>query len=609
MAATVTALLTDVTLGESADDTYWTGSDGYSTEIFRQGSSSQGWVVAKNANETATFDYYSKATATLDMSATGVHLFITMRCDVAPFIDYVHFGLYSDTAHGAASTGNKWWTVVDNTTNIEWAGEWITIKLDVNSTSTFSTSGTLDLSAVDTVGINVDNSNSGNIRSIENTYIDAIRFGTGIKITGTAWDFDDVAAIDNSNDATNGYNKWDIIRKVGPGVFEVNGQIQIGDGATSTTSSLSNETLFFKDISTSGIEGGPIGKQASGFYKVIVTGSGVTAFDPTNLSILASSNAPFIFDADDTGLPTGSIDWDAGTIIQCSSFLSDGEQDFTNLSFFDCGQIQPAGSDFTNFLIDNYTGTDGAILWPGGTTIKNGVIQNSDRGIEVTQTSAQTYDNITFTSNTYDTHLNNGGTNINISKNNGSNPTNYVATGGGTVTYVGAAVTIQVTSQESDGTAVGSCQVMVKAKDGTGPWPYNITVTITNSGTTATVSHTAHGMSIGDKIVIEGASHQENNGIHTIVTVPNVNSYTYTMASAPGSDPTGTIKSTWVALAGTTNATTGILSTSRVYPSDQPVTGYCRKSTSSPYWKTFEITSTVDDVNGMNVIAIMSPDE
>ena len=38
MAVTVTALLTDVTLGEVADDTYWTGSDGNSQEIFRQGN-------------------------------------------------------------------------------------------------------------------------------------------------------------------------------------------------------------------------------------------------------------------------------------------------------------------------------------------------------------------------------------------------------------------------------------------------------------------------------------------------------------------------------------------------------------------------------------------
>jgi hypothetical protein len=602
MAVTVTALLTDVTLGEAGDDTYWTGSDGYSTEIYRQGSASQGWIVSKNANETATFDYYSKASATLDMSGTGVHLFITMRCDIAPFIDYVHFGLFSDTAHGAATTGNTYWTVVDNTTNVEWAGEWITIKLDVNSTSTFSTSGTLDLSAVDTVGINVDNSSSGNIRSIENTYIDAIRFGTGLKLTGTSWDFDDVATDDNLN-----ANKYDIVRKVGPNVYEVNGQLQIGDGATTTTPASANETLFFKDISTSGIEGGPIGKQASGFYKVIVTGSGCTC-DFDNLSILASANADFIFDADDTGLPDASINWNGGTVIECSSFLSDGAQDFLNMGFYDCGQIDPAGSDFTDFLIDNYTGTDGAILWPGGTTVKDGVIQNSDRAIEVTQTTNQTYDNITFPNNTYDTHLNNGGNNIEISKTNGSNPTNYVATGGGTVTYTSASVDVEVHAQTTAGVDIQDVRVYLEAKDGTGPFPYQETVTgIANSGTTATVTHSTHGMASNDYVKIKGASHYQNNGVFQI-TVTDSNTYTYTMQSAPGSDPTGTIKSTFVALTGLTDAN-GDKSATRVYSSAQNVTGWARKSTGSPLYKTFPLDGTVSASEGLSLVAVMGMDE
>ena len=92
MSVTVIPLLTNVTLGEAADDGYWTGTDGYSSEIFRQGNSSQGWLVSKNASETGIFDYFAKASVTLDMSGTGCHLFITMRCDIAPFIDYVHFG-------------------------------------------------------------------------------------------------------------------------------------------------------------------------------------------------------------------------------------------------------------------------------------------------------------------------------------------------------------------------------------------------------------------------------------------------------------------------------------------------------------------------------------
>jgi hypothetical protein len=598
MAATVTANLTDITLGEAADSGNWTGTDGNSTEIFRQGSGSEGWVVSKNANETGTFDAYTNnSNATFDLSGTDVHLYITMRCDIAPFIDYVHFGLQSALADGAAADGTNYWTVVDNTTNIEWAGEWITIKLDVNSTSTFSSAGSLDLANISDVHINVDNSNSGNIRSIENTYIDAIRFGTGLKITGTVWDWQDVADDDNLN-----ANKYDIVRAVGPGVFEVNGQLQIGDGATVTTPSSSNETLFFKDISTSGIEGGPIGKQATGFYKISVVGSGVDATF-SNMSVIGSANADFLFDADDVALSDASIDWNGGTVIECRSFLSDGAQDFTNMGFYDCGQIVPAGSDFTGFLIDNYTGTDGAILWPGGTTVNGGTIQNSDRAIEITQTSNQTFTNILFPSNTYDVHLNNGGVSIDVSKTGTSNPTNYIATGGGVVTFVGASVTVAANAVTTVGGDVENVRVFLKAADDTGPFPYNETITITNTATHALASHTGHGLSTGDYVDIKGANLWHNNGAFRI-TASGANHYYYSMPASPGSNPTGSIGCTFVALTGLTNAS-GDLSTTRVYASPQPVTGWGRLT---PQYKTAPLFGTVDDTGGLSVTAVMIDD-
>jgi len=603
MAATVTALLSDITLGESGDSTYWTGTDGQSTEIYRQGSGSEGWVVSKNANETGVFDSFTK-NGLVDMSGTDVHLYITMRCDIAPYIDYVRFALQSDTAHGSASSGTTWWTVVDNTTNIEWVGEWITIALDVNNASTDAdSSGTLDLSAITDIRINVDNSNSGNIRSIENTYIDTIRYGTGLKITGTAWDWDDVALIDGASS-----NKYDILRKVGPGVFEVFGQIQIGDGATTTTPSSSNETIFCKDESTSGVAGGPIGKLKPAFYKVTAVGSGCSV-DFSNVSVLASSNRPVVIDISDTNLPASlSIDWDGGTIIQCSSFLARSGQSLKNMGFYDCGQVDPSTSAFENNLVNGYTGTDGALLWPGGTTVKNSTFSNCDRAIEITQAANQTFDALLFSSNTYDVHLNNGGTNIDVSKNNGSNPSTYVATGGGTVTFVGASVTVKVTVQEADGTKISGARVFLPASaSATGGLPYQASVTIVNSGTTATVTHTSHGLATGDKVVIEGASLVANNGVHT-VTVTGTNTYTYTMTSTPGSSPTGTIISTFVFVYGISDVN-GEVSTSRVLPADQASLGWARKTSSSPYFKTGPISGTVSSSVNTNFTAILAPDE
>jgi len=70
------------------------------------------------------------------------------------------------------------------------------------------------------------------------------------------------------------------------------------------------------------------------------------------------------------------------------------------------------------------------------------------------------------------------------------------------------------------------------------------TVTITNSGTTATVSHTAHGLNTGASVSISGANEPEYNGTWTI-TVVDADSYTYTMDSSPSGDATGTVIAYW----------------------------------------------------------------
>jgi hypothetical protein len=114
-------------------------------------------------------------------------------------------------------------------------------------------------------------------------------------------------------------------------------------------------------------------------------------------------------------------------------------------------------------------------------------------------------------------------------------------------------------------------------------------------------------MASGDKVLIIGASLDANNGVFTI-TVTGADTYTYTMASSPGSSPTGTITSTFVALSGTTDAN-GEISVSRVYPTGQPVTGWTRKSSSSPFYKQGVINATISSTAGMDYTAVMVSDE
>ena len=80
------------------------------------------------------------------------------------------------------------------------------------------------------------------------------------------------------------------------------------------------------------------------------------------------------------------------------------------------------------------------------------------------------------------------------------------------------------------------------------------------------------------------------------------------MDTSPGSSPTGTIISTFVAIYGSTNAS-GFITSSRVYSSDQPVTGWARLATSPPFYKTGSINGTVDSADGFPGSAVLILDE
>lgn len=181
----------------------------------------------------------------------------------------------------------------------------------------------------------------------------------------------------------------------------------------------------------------------------------------------------------------------------------------------------------------------------------------------------------------------------------------------GIATYIedvgGPIVTVLVNVKDKDGVPIESARVLLWASDGTGPFPFQESVTIVNSGTTATVDHTTHGLVTGDKVLIEGASLQENNCVAAI-TVTDPDTYTYTLSSAPGSNPTGSITSTFVALDGLTDVN-GDVSTTRQYSALQPVIGRLRRSTTSPLFRTLNISGEVVRGVGLSINSIMVSDE
>lgn len=136
-------------------------------------------------------------------------------------------------------------------------------------------------------------------------------------------------------------------------------------------------------------------------------------------------------------------------------------------------------------------------------------------------------------------------------------------------------------------------------------------VTITRSTTVATVTHNAHGMATNDKFLLTGITDKTaDNGVQTI-TGTTANTYTYTTTDSGSTSYTGTIKSTFVFLKGLATAGTDSneISMSRAIPSNQPITGWVRKSSAQPYYKTALITGTVLSTSDFSATALLIPDE
>ena len=226
MAATVVANLTLLDNNDNSGN--WAGTDGpdaYNTHI--QGTNSESWQVSKNASETAAWN----DGASHDMSAANTHLYIWFKSDLTNYYTTVKVRIIS-------TTGNYREYEIANQTDKIWNGAWKCFVLDLTGGTE---TGTFVSSNVNDIEITVDNGTSGNIRSVINNWIDAIRYGTGLTITGTDFDMVDIAAIDQSET-----NQYGILENI-QGIIFAQGQVIIGNGATTTTFNSSNEVLVYKE--------------------------------------------------------------------------------------------------------------------------------------------------------------------------------------------------------------------------------------------------------------------------------------------------------------------------------------------------------------------------
>lgn len=437
--------------------------------------------------------------------------------------------------------------------------------------------------------------------------VDIIRYGRAeARINGGETDnFAVFSGFAAANDATS--TRWGLIQATDGG-YLWKGLMTLG-----YTSAVdfrdSNKTIFIQDTR----------KVYSSFNKVEIrqassrvdwTGITFTCLSP---STTASKGALEMIDAADVNIESCNfIDMD--TFIFLSTATINGSV------FRRTGQITTGGATLTGCTIDRNTALSAVLVSsPANAALISGCAFTSDgtgHGLEITGDP----DNMTLTDNTWigyaatdgstgneAVYVNTTAGSMNLTISGGTIPS-VRAAAGVTVTVIAGAVSASVNVKDLDGANIEAARVFVKAATG-GPFPFDVTVTIVNSGTTATVTHTTHAMATNDKVAISGASLDANNGIF-IITKIDANSYSYTMGSSPGSSPTGTIKSNFVVLSGLTDSS-GNITMSRVFPSDQPITGWARKASvdDPPFYKQSAISGSVDSGTGFSATALLTLDD
>jgi hypothetical protein len=174
-------------------------------------------------------------------------------------------------------------------------------------------------------------------------------------------------------------------------------------------------------------------------------------------------------------------------------------------------------------------------------------------------------------------------------------------TDGAAITIVADPVTTTVTVLDNTGSPLLGARVILRADGSPGTLPYQETVSISRTGSTATVSHTGHGLSVNQKVEIKGANEQDYNGVKTI-TATTTNTYDFEMDSPfPSSPATGTITSTAIILEGTTDSS-GQITDSRTFSVAQPVSG-------APYYRASPLTGTISTTNGLDLTAQLILDQ
>jgi hypothetical protein len=495
------------------------------------------------------------------------------------------------------------------------ASGWGGFRLDTASLpSAFRTltGGAVTIATVEDVGYSMGYNSKAN-GNADNVFWDQLKYITNGSAAltfsgGTVGVPGNFADIVSGDIATTSGDAFGVLRElVGAKAYEIFFGCEWGAATGDTYFSDSDFQLFIN-----GGGSGDAGMSAGNMDMSLLAGTGTNSFTLNNfVCVNTGTVANWDFSAlfETFELSNGSF-VDTGAITLP---VTGGTSRFYNdISHVNCGQVNLSTCTSLRLSFVGTTDANGAVLANRSLNAYTLSSDGTGHGIYITTPGTYTYTNNTFTgfgatTSTDAVIYNNSGGAVTINVNSGDTPTYRNGTSA-TTTIVAGAVTVQVTAINAAGTGIDSARIHLRASDGTGPFPFEESVTISRLATLATVTHTGHGMSTNDKVMLRGITDKIEDNTVFLITVNTVNEYEYTTTNSGSTSYTGTITSTFVALDGLANAS-GVLSTSRVYSSNQPVTGKTAKSTIVPFLKQGILTGAISSTTGYDQSAVMTSDE
>jgi len=588
--ATVTSNLTRINDLEGAVTTATIGSGGgaaVNTDIFLQAAQS----VARRRSGVTLEGFWVDDVTNNDLSAADIHVGAWVW--VTQYASLTALQLWFGT-----STANYDQHALD-LAEFPDLGGWVRMWVDISRTPT-ATGGTgLNEASCRYFGLVVSLPAVGG--TSPNVVIDAIdHTTTGLTLTGTTGLWSDFVTAD-----ANTTNQYGVLREVS-GIRYCYARLTLGT-ASSLVFDDSNFVIIF-------VQQALVNDTFMGITIDLQNASTDITWDTGTIQSAGAKKGDLVVTGTSGTFVATACSFSGIRIVTLTSACSINGSTFNN-----CGQIGINGATLSACTINGTTATSAA-LWDtaadpdGELDGTEFIFGTAGHGLELGSNTPTTitlrdviFTNFGADASTDAALYNNSGKAITINIVDGTTPTVRNGVGAST-NLVAGTVTTEITVIDANTLLpIEDAIVLVTASDGTGPMPYQEAVTITRVSTTATVSHTGHGLVNGKQVLIKGATQLEYNGVKTLTFI-DANSYSYTVSGSPATPATGSPIATGVVISGLTDVN-GQISDVRSHAAPQPIAGRARKSTTGTRYRTGAIVGTISNSTGYSTTVPMQRDE